>query len=64
MKIGITNAWNSHLHLLSFLNNVFGLTMAEIPVAPKDAKVPLPVKTIAMGWGDEKGETGNVPVEK
>lgn len=49
---------------LSFLNKVFGLTMAEIPVAPKDAKVPLPVKTIAMGWGDPKGETGNVPVEK
>lgn len=49
---------------LSFLSEVFGLTRDEIPVAPEDSKMPLPVKTIAMGWGNEKGETGNVPVEK
>ncbi len=46
------------------LIDTFGLPTEEIPAAPQDARNPLPVRNVAVGWGNPSGIAGSVPVMK
>ncbi len=48
----------------SVLVNLMGLPATELPQAPRNAKVPYPVKTIAHGWNNGEGKSGSVAIEK
>lgn len=48
----------------SLLVDLVGVSEIELPKAPRNAKVRFPVKTIAYGWNDGKGNAGSAEVEK
>ena len=49
---------------MEYLVGVLGLPPEEIPPAPPNARNPFPVKTLNLGFDSEKGERGQVAIQK